>query len=93
MAGAMGRPRWSRSELAAASPEVVAAARWELFATRLWVMGRSSGSAAEQEAVIAQPDEPNKNQLAQARRAATNELGRLRRLLLPPDEPAEDEAS
>lgn len=90
MLGAMGRPRWTRAELVSASFEVLDAARWELYATRLWADGRESGSPADTEAVLSGPENPTKSQLAQQRARAMEELARLRRSLLPADD--EDEA-
>ena len=78
MLGAMGRPRWTQAELAAASPEVVAAARWELFAHRIW--------PAETAAVLAGPDDPKPDEIKRMRFQSRQELRRLRTLLLPADE-------
>lgn len=78
MLGAMGRPRWSRTELAAAAPDVVAAARWELFAFRLW--------PAETAALLASPDDQTPDQVKRMKFQSRQELKRLRVLLLPRDE-------
>jgi hypothetical protein len=78
MLGAMGRPRWTQAELATASTEVVAAARWELFAHRMW--------PAETAAYLAQPDDPTPDQVKRLKFQGRTELRRLRALLLPADE-------
>jgi hypothetical protein len=78
MLGAMGRPRWTQPELASAAPEVVAAARWELFAYRLW--------PAETAAILASPDDPTPSQVKHMKLQSRMELARLRALLLPADE-------
>lgn len=80
MAGAMGRPRWSAGELATARPDVVAAARWELYVHRIW-----PAKAAES---LAGPDEPPKKDVAaRMRRDARTALNNLRRILTLVDEP------
>lgn len=82
MLGAMGRPRWTAGDLAGATPEVVAAARWELYVHRVW-----PAAAADQ---LAGPDKPLKEAEQQrARREARTALNGLRRLLTLADEPDE----
>lgn len=79
MTGAMGRPRWSHPDLAGASTEVVAAARWELYVHRIW--------PAAYAADLAGPDEPPKAATLRARRRQGRlELAALRKSLFPPDE-------
>lgn len=82
----MGRPRWSAGELAMARPEVIAAARWELYVHRIW-----PAKAAER---LAGPDEPPKKEQAyRMRREARTALASLRRQLTLVDEPDEPELS
>lgn len=84
MLGAMGRPRWSAAELAAATPEVLAAARWELFASRIWPAGL--------EAELARPDDPKaeKQWVKNERSLARVRVRQLRVDLFPRDEKAPD---
>ena len=80
MLGAMGRPRWTAGEIAAAPPEVIAAARWELYAHRLW-----PAAAADS---LAGPDKPLKpDDQVRQRVAARRALNTLRRALTLVDEP------
>lgn len=79
MLGGMGRPRWSRAELAAATSEVVEAARWELFVHRLW--------PAKLAAELAGPDRPlTEGEIGTERRKARGELRALRARIFPADE-------
>lgn len=85
MTGAGGRPRWSAGELAQASPEVVGAARWELYVDRVW-----PAEAAES---LNGPDKPpSEGERARLRRQGREGLNVLRRQLLLVDEPDEEPA-
>lgn len=77
MLGAMGRPRWSQPELAAVPLDVLEAARWQLYADRIW--------PAETAAALAGPDDPKPDQVKRMRFQTRQELSRIRALLLPPD--------
>lgn len=80
MIGYGGRTRWMPAELRDTSPAVVEAARWELYADRIW-------PAPDVVVEIEADDRPKtETQLRQARVNQRKALRALRTLLLPPDE-------
>jgi hypothetical protein len=79
MIGVSGRPRWSAAELRDVRPDVLEAARWELFAERIW-------PGSEVEASLNAPDKPTEAYLRRERLAGRTALRAIRARLLPADE-------
>lgn len=85
MAGVGGQARWTQAELREAPSQVLDAARWALYAERLW-------PGADLEAQLAAPEKPTEHWQRQQRVKARSRLFELRQLLLPPDEEESDDA-
>lgn len=80
MIGIGGRTRWTPTEIRSATPAVLDAARWELYASALW-------PGADVVADLEAPDRPlTDTQVKQQKTRGRLTIQRIRRQLLPPDE-------
>lgn len=79
MIGVGGRPRWAPGELRSIRPDVREAARWELYAERLWPGG-------DAEASLNAPEKPTEAWIREQRRKGRTQIRAIRSQLLPPDE-------
>jgi len=79
MVGIGGVARWTAEELRVTRPEVLAAARWHLYAERIW-------PGAEVEAELFAPEKPSEAYFKVERRKGRTAIHAIRKALLPPDE-------
>lgn len=80
MIGYGGRTRWTQPEIRSTPPVVLEAARWELYADRLWPGDDIVAS------IEAPSKPPTEQELYRQKVAARARLNQLKRQLLPPDE-------